>query len=87
LEGTIPSEIGFLRKMTLLDLGKLFTLDRRDLGRKLIIFCFTMIASNNAINGTIPSELGNLESLLTFLLRKNQIFIVCGAEQRNLKLT
>jgi hypothetical protein len=42
-----------------------------------------MIAANNEINGTIPSELGHLENLLELKLGKNQIFIVYGADQRN----
>ena len=82
LRGPIPSELGNLKALEFLKLGKLFASKLFAIIKKkfeysisVTYLCFWSVPSyyfedENDLTGQLPSELGNLEALLTMQLGK-----------------
>ena len=74
IEGSIPTEIGTMRSMNAMFLGKLFVVRLAIISTRhrpnpisLVLRCWTDM---NQLSGSIPSELGVLDGLYELLLRK-----------------
>ena len=74
IEGSIPTEVGAMRSMNAIFLGKCFVVllstfsSRKRPNRIALVLCYW--TDMNELSGSIPSELGVLDDLYELLLRK-----------------
>jgi len=73
LGGSIPSEIGLMQYLKVLNANNNFLSDELPTELGLLTSLETLHLQNNSLEGHVPSELGNLESLLSMNLQTNEI--------------